>query len=1091
MPTVVDPQVGQDLAVARQRARRGVLNVVLAYLVVSGLWIVLSDQALELVTVEGATRIRISILKGWFFVAITTVALYLLMRRLVSGTMDVLEREVRLLAERRQATALLDSFVSSSSDPMFAKDIDGRYLLFNPESCRLLNTTAAAVLGRDDRSVHPPAEAGQVMDNDRRVMQENRVIRFEERLVTADGERVYLSTKGPMHDSAGRVIGLYGVARDITDRIRTEEALRDSEARFRSLFEQSPVAYQSLDEQGRFIDVNPVLCELIGYAPEELIGRPFIDVWMPATRDEFESCFASFRQQGQIEREIRLQHSDGHEVVAWLVGRIQRDVDGKFVCTHSVLADITERTAVATALKEREELLREMGEMAHIGAWSLDVASGRVTSTEEVMRIHDLAPDADATLASGLERFDGEHRHRLEAAIQAAISAAQPYDLELEMTSATGRRKWVRAVGAPVSDGGRVVRLRGTLQDVTDRKSAEQSIHMLSQAVEQSPAGIVITDAGGRVTYVNDAYLKLSGQSRGALIGCDLRALYPPSGGDGEQQTRAMSMALDEGRAWQGEFTVRRADGRESLEYLGMTPIRQPDGRISHYVTVMQDISERKQMEVELQRHRNQLEELVLSRTSELALAKESAEAANRSKSLFLANMSHEIRTPMNAIVGLAHLLSRSGLDAVQRERLGKIEDAAGHLRHIIDDVLDLSKMEAGKLRLEAVEFRIDALLDQVRSMLLERALERGLYLHVSSEGVPPVLVGDVIRLRQALLNYLGNAVKFTERGGITLTARAVEEGSAKADGRISVRFEVSDTGVGIEQDELGRLFGSFEQADASTTRRYGGTGLGLSITRELARLMGGAAGATSEPGKGSVFWFTARLALHSDQVAPDGTPAAGDAAARLRTHYGDARILLVEDNPVNREVAEALLEDAGLSADMAKDGVHALERVRDTHYDLVLMDMQMPRMDGIEATRRLRSLPGWSAVPILAMTANAFEEDRRACADAGMNDFISKPVDTADFYSMLLRWLEVRDPRGEAVLPVASVDPAALRDLMQRLIPLLESGDTRAGVLARISASVLEAQGETGHRLLRELSAFDFESALQTARTLSRNQAA
>jgi two-component system sensor histidine kinase/response regulator len=1087
MPIAADQAELQELEVARRRARRGVLNVVLSYLVVSGLWILLSDHALEMITPEGAVRTRISILKGWFFVSVTTAALYLLMRRLVSQSIDVLEREMRLQVERRQAMALLDSFVSSSSDPMFAKDTDGRYVLFNPEACRLLNTTEAAVLGRDDRSVHPPAEALQVMENDRRVMQENHVIRFEERLLTADGERIYLSTKGPMHDAAGQVIGLYGVARDITERFRAEAALRESEARFRAMFEQSPVAYQSLDEQGRFLDVNPVLCELLGYVPEQLIGHLFGDVWMPSARDDFPSCFASFLQKGLVQREIRLQHRDGHEVVVWLVGRIQRDFDGRFVCTHCILADITERTAVASALKEREELLREMGEMAHIGAWSLDVASGRVTSTDEVMRIHDIAPGSDGTLASGLDRFDGEHRRRLESAIRSAIDAAQPYDLELEMTSATGRRKWVRAVGSPVSDGGRVVRLRGTLQDVTERKQAEQSIHMLSQAVEQNPAGIVITDAAGRVTYVNDAYLKLSGLERSALIGCDLRSLYLPSGHTEVQPERTMLRALDQGHAWQGEFTVRRADGREALEYLGMTPIRQPDGHISHYVTVTQDISERKRMEEELQRHRNRLEELVSSRTSELAIAKESAETASRSKSLFLANMSHEIRTPMNAIVGLTHLLSKTPLDAVQRERLKKIEDSAGHLRNVIDDVLDLSKIEADKLTLEAVEFRIDELFEQMRSMMLERMLERGLSLNVDHEGVPPVLFGDVTRLRQALLNYLSNAVKFTERGGISLSARLVEQDDDAAEGFVLIHFEVSDTGVGIAPSDLSRLFVSFEQGDASTTRRYGGSGLGLAITRRLARLMGGDAGASSEPGLGSTFWFSARLARGDRHTQADHvTRAIQSPVDILRNDYADARILLVEDNPINREVALALLEDAGLTADIAEDGVEAVARATASHYDLVLMDMQMPRMDGLEAARRLRRIEGWNVVPIVAMTANAFDEDRRACIDSGMDDFMSKPVEPADFYRLLLLWLGKHvSPASHPLQPLSVPDPETLRPIIDRLLPLLEEADTRAGVLAREAADTLTALGDPGQRLLRELAAFDYDGALRTAKSL------
>jgi PAS domain S-box-containing protein len=919
------------------------------------------------------------------------------------------------------------------------------------------------------------------MVNDRKVIEGGRVVRFEERLHTADGDRVYLSTKGPLRDAEGNLLGTYGIARDITDRIKTEDALRDSEQRFRTLFENSPVAYQSLDDQGRFLHVNPVLCQLLGYEEGELLGRCFSEVWMPHLRSDFPETFACYKRNLTLQGEVRLQHRDGHEIVVWVVGRVQSDAQGKFIRTHCVLTDITERAAAARAVQERETLLREIGELAHIGACELDVRTGLLTATEEVDRIYETEPQRTALLSERLAFYLGDGRTRFEAALKAATERGEPYDLELEIMTARGNRKWVRVMGSPVSEDGRVIRLRASLQDVTERKLAEQSIRMLSRAVEQSPAGVVITDRNGSISYANDAFVLLSGREKPALIGSDLRFLYPPAG-----RTQQMWFAFDEGRAWQGEFVGLRPNGRESLEYLGMTPIRQPDGLITHFVTVVQDISERKRMEEELQRHRDRLEELVQTRTSELAVAKESAESASRSKSVFLANMSHEIRTPMNAIVGLTHLLSQTELDAAQRERLKKIEDSAGHLQNIIDDVLDLSKIEADKVSIEKVNFSIEALFDQAYSMMLERARERGLYLHTSHEGVPPVLCGDVTRLRQALLNYLSNAVKFTEHGGITLSARLVEKTGDEVGDSVLVHFEVQDTGVGIAPADLARLFVSFEQADASTTRKYGGSGLGLAITRRLAQLMGGDAGATSTPGSGSTFWFSARLTIGASELTPVLSPGtAQGAAARLRDEFAGARLLLVEDNPINREVALALLAEAGLDADIAADGVEALERVADARYDLVLMDMQMPRMDGLEATRQLRRIAGWETVPILAMTANAFDEDRRACMAAGMNDFISKPADPAAFYNLLLRWLHRNGRVPQARPDAVGMTPEALRELLERLVPLLEAGDTRAGALAREAAGSFEALGEPGRRFLRELATFDYESALLTARGL------
>jgi two-component system, sensor histidine kinase and response regulator len=998
-----DAQARQQAARARRRAHLDVLWVVIAYAVFAALWILLSDEALERMVSDATTYARLSIYKGWAFVAVTALLLHVLMRRLVRRSLDAALSEQVSRSERGRAVALLDAIVNTASDPIFAKDAGGRYLLFNPEAARLLGTTPEAVLGKDDSAVFSARDAHQMMANDRTVMASGEVFSFEERLATHDGERVFLSTKGPLRDEHGTVIGVFGVARDITDRIKAEDALRESEQRFRALFDFSPVPYQALDAQGCFLDANPELCVLLGYSLDALIGRRFSEFCTPGHGAQFQAAFARLPEEQRLQGGFRLKHRDGGEISVWLAGRAQCDAQGTFLRAHCILADMTERDRATRALRERDDLLREMGELAHIGAWAFDVATGHGMWTDEVMRIQEVAPGDDATADLGLSLFHGEHRTRIEQAINNAITHGTPYDLELELVTARGNLRWVRTVGQPVFEGDRVVKLRGTLQDVTARKQAEESIRLLSQAVEQSPAAIVITDAAGRISYANDAYVKLGGEDRAALIGRDLRAIYAAvgrlDGGDADD----VRHALDEGLDWQGEFSGVHADGSERLERIGMTPIRQPDGRITHFVAVSQDISERRRMEEELQRHRTRLEELVLSRTTELAQAKESAEAANRSKSAFLASMSHEIRTPMNAIIGLAHLLARTELGAAQRERLGKIEAAAEHLRKVIDDVLDLSKIEAEKLSLDVTGFSVEALFGEVRSMMLERVTEKGLYLQADARGVPQWLYGDVTRLRQALLNYLGNAVKFTERGGIVLSAR-VEE---RIGDTLMVRFEVSDSGIGIAPEELDRLFASFEQADASIARKYGGSGLGLLITRRLARLMGGDAGADSEPGRGSTFWFTARLSSVGDGRVVVAPPNDADARDVLRNRHGAARILLVEDNPVNREVALALLEDIGMSADVALDGVEALERLADASYDLVLMDMQMPRMDGLEATRRLRRMPGLAGLPVLAMTANAFAEDRKACAAAGMNDFVPKPVDPAAFHRVLLHWLE------------------------------------------------------------------------------------
>ncbi len=535
------------------------------------------------------------------------------------------------------------------------------------------------------------------------------------------------------------------------------------------------------------------------------------------------------------------------------------------------------------------------------------------------------------------------------------------------------------------------------LRDITERKLTEKKLRQLSQAVEQSSNCIMITDMDAHIEYVNQRFTDFTGYTASEVIGQNPRIL----------QSQKTSPAIYEelwnnlthGRNWKGEFINRKKDGSEFIERVHIAPLRDAEGNISHYVAIKDDITELKAQEKELESYRLHLEALVDERTKALKLAKEEAESANKAKSHFLANMSHEIRTPMNAILGYSQLMMQSLQDADQREKIAKVNTAGHHLLRIIDDILDLSKIEADRLRLEERNCNLSAIFDNVASMMSGAIADKQLafYLDTDPQLDQLALLGDPMRIGQILINFLSNAVKFTQRGSITLRSQLIE----KTEEHVEVRFEVQDTGIGMTAEQQDRVFKAFEQAEMSTTRRFGGTGLGLAISQRLGQMMGGQVGVCSEPGQGSTFWVTACLKRGAKPLLLEPQNET------LGIREG-ARILLVEDNVFNQEIAVEILQSVGCEVTVASDGHEALQQVQNHDYDLILMDIQMPVMDGLQATRYIRTqaAPSKRSIPILAMTANAFEKDRLQCEEAGMNDFITKPIEAGKFCKTLARWI-------------------------------------------------------------------------------------
>ena len=922
---------------------------------------------------------------------------------------------------------------------------------------------------------------------------------------------------------------------NMTQRLQETLISRDkNEALTRTLIETLPDLIWLKDPQGIYLSCNPKFERFFGEKATEIVGKTDYDFIDKELADFFreKDKVAMALSKPSINEEELTYADDGHKEIVETIKIPMYQADGKLTGILGIARDITERkqheafTAFQASRAEALLGLPQAAEQIDETSFMLHgLALAEELTNSDISFFHFIDDDMNSINRRIWSKNAQDNHYPIKEADIWADALQQRkavihnnYFTSLNKHSMLeGHSELKRLISLPLIEHGKVVMLCGiankdidyneidveTVQLISNeiwrlvqRRRSENQLNKLAQAMEQSPESIVIVNLAGNIEYVNKAFIHKTGYSQNEVIGQNPSILK--SGKTPPETFVEMWDMLAQNRSWKGEFYNKRKDGTEYTEFAQISPICQTDGSVTHYLAIKEDITEKKKLAQELDNHRHHLEEKVKERTTQLAEARERAETANQAKSIFLANMSHEIRTPMNAIVGLTHLLQRANPAPEQAARLGKIESSASHLLSIINDILDLSKIEAGKLILETSNFHLDSIFDHIFSLLKDQAGDKWLTLEVDKNSVPTWLRGDPTRLRQALLNFVGNAIKFSEQGTIYLRAKKLEERGSD----ILVRFEVQDNGIGIEPDRLSSLYQAFEQADTSTTRKYGGTGLGLVITRHLAQMMGGEVGVKSEPGQGSTFWFTAWLG-HGHGIMPT-TPATEvtDAETKLRTHYTGSHILLVEDNAINREVALELLSSVGLAVDIATNGLEAVEKVRAMSYDLVLMDIQMPEMDGLEATRIIRLMAEQTNLPILAMSANIFEEDRHACQAVGMNAFVAKPFDLENLFSTIAKWLPERESLvfNKPIPPTTPVFHTATDDTaLRKQLSSIEGIDAQQGLLnmrddatayLRLLRQFNNHHGDDMRKLSKHLASSEVAESILIAHTIKGSAA-
>jgi len=931
---------------------------------------------------------------------------------------DLVKEREDAIAALRQSRAMLSSVIESLPFDFWALNRQGRYILLNTNAKNLWGDATGK---RPADLPAPPQTIAEWEQNNTRALS-GEIVRREMAYVRQGEMRAFDTIAAPIRDG-GRILGSLAMNVDITERKQIEETLRKSEERWRMYVATANEGIFVMDAQTRITYTNQRLADMLGGSVEQIVGT-FVEQYgfpedLEAIRQKVEN-----RRKGIHERyERRLRRFDGTGIWTLLSALPLHSESGEFQGSFAMFIDITERKRAEETLRRSEADLAKAQAITHLGSWSWDLEQDEVRWSDETYRIFGVDRESfPLSLDAIAARVHLDDRTVHQEWLAGVVAGERPGPFECRIVRPGGEVRTLRVYGADVdrdSQSG-ALRVFGAVLDITERKQIEETLRRSEAFLHEIGR---FTRVGG---WEHDLVTREGRWTRELYDILECEGDTPPGPGEHLDYYRPADRAALECAL---ERAVSHGDPFD-VELQGFTLKRRPIwvrviGRAVHENGVcvrlygsLQDISDRKQAE------------------EALRAAHEAAQAASRTKSEFLANMSHEIRTPLSAILGLTELSRRVADPKVTSANLGMIAESARSLLGIVGDVLDLSRVEAGMLELERRPFDLRQVMQEVLTPYRVMYREKNLSLELElPQGVPVRLLGDPLRLGQVLGNLVGNAAKFTEQGGIVLGVDVVSEQPGEA---VELDFRVADTGIGIAPEMREIIFDSFRQADSTFSKQYQGVGLGLAICRELASLMGGRVWVDSSPGQGSTFHFTARFDPAGEAVALEEAPTATDCEA-----HRPLSVLVAEDNPVNRHVFESFLASLGHAPQVAADGLEALELLRANAFDLVLMDVQMPRLDGLEVVARMRSGEcGESAarLPVLALTAYAMAGDRERFLKAGMDGYLSKPVTLDALQAAIERYSCVTPGTGPGAgartqAATASADPAPVNPKLRPLI--------------------------------------------------------